>query len=100
MHPTTVDAVASELKRFAQGLNLTDTQREHLRAHLAEKQAKLQDFITENPNIARKDLLQKIASFRGSLREQVSKFLTPEQMAKWDAEVAKAKDFLGHSMAA
>jgi hypothetical protein len=27
--------------------------------------------------------------------ERVVKFLTPEQLTKWDAEVAKAKTFLG-----
>jgi hypothetical protein len=32
------------------------------------------------------------------MREQVVKFLTPEQLTKWDAEVAKAKEFLGHSL--
>jgi hypothetical protein len=25
----------------------------------------------------------------------VERFLTPEQLKKWDADVAKAKDFLG-----
>ena len=29
------------------------------------------------------------------VRERVVQFFTPEQLAKWDAEVAKAKTFLG-----
>jgi hypothetical protein len=32
------------------------------------------------------------------LRERVEKFFTPEQLAKWDAEIAKAKTFLGHTV--
>jgi hypothetical protein len=32
---------------------------------------------------------------RAPLRERVAAFLTPEQLTKWDAEVAKAKAFLG-----
>jgi len=45
-------------------------------------------------------LLQRIADMRSILRNEVVKFLTPEQLEKWDAEVARAKVFLGHSTAA
>jgi hypothetical protein len=37
---------------------------------------------------------------RGYVRQQVVKFLTPDQLKKWDAEVAKAREFLGHNIAA
>ena len=33
------------------------------------------------------------------LREGLERFLTPEQLKKWDEEVAKAKEFLGHDAA-
>jgi protein CpxP len=56
--------------------------------------------MQQNPNISRKELVQKIASIRSSLREQVVKFLTPQQLTKWDAEVAKAKEFLGQNLSA
>jgi ribosomal protein L14E/L6E/L27E len=95
-----VDAVAAELKRFAQELNLSDSQKEQLRTFLADKHAKMQEFMRQNPNISRTELVQKIASIRGSLREQVVKFLNPQQLAKWDAEVAKAKEFLGQKISA
>jgi hypothetical protein len=100
MSPEKLDAVAIELKRFAQELNLSDSQKEQLRAQLADKHAKLQEFRQQNPNISRNDLVKKIASVRGTLREQVVRFLTPQQLEKWDAEVSKAKEFLGHSIAA
>jgi periplasmic protein CpxP/Spy len=94
------EAVTTELKRFAQELNLSDTQKDQLKTYLTDKQAKLQEFMQQNPNISRKDLIQTIASIRSSLREQVVKFLTPQQLAKWDAEVAKAKEFLGQNLSA
>ena len=99
MSPEKRDAVAIELKRFAQELNLSDAQKEQLKAQLADKHEKLQEFQRQYPNISRNDLVKKIASVRGTLREQVVRFLTPQQLEKWDAEVSKAKEFLGHSIA-
>ena len=43
------------------------------------------------------DVIAKLRQARGPLRERVSAFLTPEQLTKWDAEVTKAKAFLGYS---
>jgi predicted HTH transcriptional regulator len=100
MTPIVTDAVATELKRIAHELNLSDSQKEQLRNHLADRHGKLQEFMQQNPNITKRDLVQKISSIRSSMREQVVKFLTPQQLEKWDAGVAKAKEFLGHSTAA
>jgi hypothetical protein len=100
MTPERIDAVTTELKKFAHELSLSDTQKEQLRTHLADKYARLQEFLKQNANISRTELVQKIVSIRGSLREQVVKFLTPQQLAKWDAEVARAKEFLGQKIAA
>jgi len=100
MSPEKLDAVTTELKRIAQELNLSDPQKTQLRASLEERHAKLQEFKQQNPNISKTDLVRKIVSIRGALREQVVRFLTPQQLEKWDAEIAKAKDFLGQSIAA
>ena len=100
MSPEKLDAVTTELKKFAQELNLSDSQKTQLRSSLEEKQAKLEEFRQKNPNISRSDLVKKIISIRGTLREQVVRFLTPQQLEKWDAQIAKAKEFLGHSIAA
>ena len=98
MIPERIDAVTTELKKFAQELSLSDTQKEQLRTHLADKYTRLQEL--RNANISRTELVQKIVSIRGSLREQVVKFLTPQQLAKWDAEEARAKELLGQNIAA
>jgi predicted HTH transcriptional regulator len=99
MTPRTTDAVATELKRFAQELNLSDSQKEQLRTHLENKHAHLQEFMQQNPNISRQDMIRKVASIRGSIRDQIVKFLTPQQLEKWDTAVAQAKEFLGHKVA-
>jgi hypothetical protein len=40
-------------------------------------------------------VVSKVKEVRGSIRERVEKFLTPEQLTKWDAGVTQAKEFLG-----
>jgi hypothetical protein len=44
-------------------------------------------------------VIRKIAENQAAIRERLTKFLTPEQRTKWDAEVAKAKEFLGQKVA-
>ena len=99
MSPEKLDAVATELKRIGQSLNLSDAQKTQLRTFLADKYAKIQEFRQQNPSVSQQDLIQRIKSVRGSLREHVVKFLTPEQLQKWDTEVGKAREFLGHNIA-
>ena len=43
----------------------------------------------------RADVLAKLMAERSTARERVVQFVTPEPLAKWDAEVAKAKTVLG-----
>jgi len=42
--------------------------------------------------------MEKLKEVRSSLRGRVEKFFTPEQLTKWDAGIAKAKNFLGHTL--
>jgi periplasmic protein CpxP/Spy len=99
MTPEKTDAVESELRRFAQELNLSESQKEQLRTHLRGTKTKLQEFMQQNPNMSRQDIIRKVVSARASIREQVVKFLTPQQLQKWDTEMAKAREFLGHEIA-
>ena len=96
----TIDAVTTELKRFAQQLNLSESQKGELKTYLAAKHVELEKYREQHPNLSRGELVQKIGAIRGSLREQVVKFLTPDQLQKWDAEVSKAKEFLDHKLQA
>ena len=74
--------------RIAADLNLSDAQKAQLKTALETAREK-------NPNLTRADVLAKLIAERSTVRERVVKFFTPEQLAKWDAEVAKAKTFLG-----
>lgn len=95
MKPEAAKIVELELKRFAADLNLSDDQKTQLRAGLERAHDKLEEIRTEHPDVSRADVIAKIIAERDSLRQRVVNFLTPEQLTKWDAEVAKAKDFLG-----
>ena len=97
--PEEREQVANELKRFAGDLNLSSEQKEKLHGFLTEAYEKVQEYKKENPNSTREDLVRKVAENRTAIRERLTKFLTPEQLTKWDAEVAKAKEFLGQRAA-
>ena len=94
------DMVASELKTFATDLNLSEDQKEKLHTSLSEAHEKVQEYKQQNPNASKEDLIRRVADNRASIRQRVVNFLTPEQLTKWDAEVAKAKEFLGQKIAA
>jgi hypothetical protein len=89
------EQVATELKRFAGDLNLNDEQKEKLHAALAEGREKIGEYLKDNPNTTKADIIAKVKAHRDEIRQRVVKFLTPEQLSKWDSEVAKAKEFLG-----
>ena len=99
MTPDELNTIANELKRFGTELNLSDTQKEHLKTFLTEKYQKLQEFKQQNPNATKDDLARNLATLRSAGREKLEKFLTSDQLTKWDAEMAKAKDFLGQRAA-
>jgi predicted HTH transcriptional regulator len=94
------EEVATELKRFASDLNLTDDQKEKLRVALTEAREKIAEYLQENPNTTKADVVNKVVANREAIRQRVVNFLSPEQLEKWDAEKAKAKDFLGQRIAA
>jgi len=93
------DAVVSELKRIGADLNLSDEQKQKLQAFMVEASEKVQEFRQQNPNATKEDI-KKVMDNRAALRQRVVNFLTPEQLTKWDTEIAKAKEFLGHKIAA
>jgi periplasmic protein CpxP/Spy len=94
------EQVATELKRFASDLNLTDDQKERLRVALTEAREKIAEYLQQNPNTTKADIVAKVVANRDAIRQRVVSFLSPEQLKKWDDEKAKAKDFLGQKIAA
>ena len=92
------EQVATELKRFAGDLNLNDEQKEKLHTALGEAREKVGEYLRNNPNTTRADIIAKVRAHRDEIRQRVVNFLTPEQLSKWDSEVAKAKEFLGQKL--
>ena len=98
MKPEVAKVVETELKRFAADLNLSDTQRTQLKTILENAGERMDAIREKHPDVTKDDVKAKLKEVRGSLRERVEKFFTPEQLTKWDAEVAKAKNFLGYTI--
>jgi periplasmic protein CpxP/Spy len=94
------EQVATELKRFGQDLNLNDQQKEKLQSALVEAREKVAEYLKNNPSTSRADIVAKVKEHRAEIRQRVVNFLSPEQLTKWDAEVAKAKEFLGQKLEA
>ena len=94
------EEVATELKRFASDLNLSDDQKQKLHAALTEAREKIAEYMQQNPTTTKADVINKVVANRDAIRQRVVSFLSPEQLKKWDAEKEKAKDFLGQKIAA
>ena len=98
--PEQRDQVAAELKRFGADLQLTDDQKSKLQEFLTEARAKVAEYHQANPSATRADIVQQVTANRDQLRQRLMNFLDPEQLKKWDAEVSKAREFLGEQMGA
>ena len=89
------EAVVAELKRIVTSLNLSEDQKNQLQTALENARERFDEIRKTNPDITKADVIEKLKSVRATARERVVKFLTPDQLAKWDGEIAKAKTFLG-----
>jgi len=67
---------------------------------MTEASEKVQEYRQQNPNATQQDLIKKVIDNRAALRQRLVNFLTPDQLKKWDSEVANAKEFLGQKLAA
>ena len=98
MKPEVAKVVEAELKRFAADLKLSDSQKTQLKTVLENAGDRMDAIREKHPDVKKPDVIAKLKEVRSSLRERVEKFFTPEQLAKWDAGIAKAKTFLGHTV--
>jgi periplasmic protein CpxP/Spy len=94
------DTIATELKSLVSSLNLSDDQKQRLQGFMTEASEKVHEYKQQNPNASREDLIKKVAENRAAIRQRLVNFLTPDQLTKWDAEISKAKEFLGQKLAA
>jgi hypothetical protein len=85
MTPEVRSRIEDEVRRFATELNLSDSQKAQLRTAFENPEAELDEDTPPQ-------------EVRDSIRKQVTKILTPQQLTKWDAEMSKARTFLGHAI--
>jgi len=100
LNPELRDKLAGEMKQFATALNLSEEQKQKLQESLSHAYQKVQEYKQQHPEASREDLIRRVAENRDSIRQRLVAFLTPEQLTKWDSEVAKAKDFLSRAASA
>jgi periplasmic protein CpxP/Spy len=98
MRAELIEAVETELRKFATDLNLSDAQKTQLKTTLENAHERIDEVRARNPNATRADVVARLKEVRGSTRERVEKFFTPEQLTKWDSGVSRAKTFLGESI--
>ncbi len=91
MDSQTQEMVTNELKRIVAELNLTDAQKEQAKPAIEAIQHKIAEYKASGKTPTH----EEVAAWRASFREKLVKFLTPEQLKKWDSEVARAKTFMG-----
>ena len=58
------EEVATELKRFASDLNLTDDQKQKLDVALTEAREKIAEYLQQNPNTTKADVISKVVANR------------------------------------
>jgi protein CpxP len=92
------EQVATEFKRFAADIDLTEEQKEKLQAALADGREKVGDYLKAHPSTTKAEIVAKVKEHRVEIHQRVASFLNPEQLGKWDNEVAKAKEFLGQRL--
>jgi hypothetical protein len=92
--------IMDEVKRFAADLNLSESQKSQMQTAYEKAEDRIEEIRKANPDVSRADMIKKLAAARDQIREQIVKFLTPDQLKKWDAEMSKARTFLGHPMQA
>jgi hypothetical protein len=92
------EQVATELKRFATDLHLSEEQKEKLQDALADGRERIGEYLKTHPNTTKAEIVAKVKEHRGQIHERIAKFLDSEQLGKWDSEVGKAKEFLGQKL--
>jgi periplasmic protein CpxP/Spy len=92
------EQVAAELKRFAADIKLTEEQKEKLQAALADGREKVGEYLKAYPNTTKAEIIARVKEHRAEIHQRVAGFLNPEQLGKWDDEVAKAREFLGQKL--
>jgi hypothetical protein len=97
--PEQRNQVVAEAGKFATDLHLSNDQKEKRQNAFRDARSKVGDYLKDHPDITKADIAKQVAGQRDQIRQRAMGFLNPDQMKMWDAEIAKAKEFLGQNMA-
>lgn len=95
--PEQTKQLTDELTRFGKELALSPEQKTQLGPVLGDQMDKI-GSLNKDTSLTKESKLAKYNDIRKAGYEQIKKILSPEQLKKWDAEMAKAKDFLGSAV--
>jgi periplasmic protein CpxP/Spy len=73
-------------------------QKEKLQTALAEERERVGEYLKKHPNTTKAEIVAHVKEHRTEIHQRAAAFLSPEQLSKWDSEVAKAKEFLGQRL--
>ena len=76
------EQVATELKRFAADLDLSDEQKEKLHTALAEGRERVGEYLKTHPNTSKAEIVSKVKEHRSEIHERIAKFLDPDHLGK------------------
>ena len=68
------EQVATELKRFAADIDLSEEQKEKLHTALAEGREKVGEYLKTYPNTTKAEIVAKVKEHRGAIHERIVSF--------------------------
>ncbi len=92
------ERVMSELKRMAQDLKLNEQQVQKLQFAMGQARQGVTRYIKNHPSATKAEIIAKLKEQRVEIRRRVENFLSAEQLAQWDAEMTKAREFFGEKI--
>jgi hypothetical protein len=92
--PEMTKVITNELTRFGKELALSEAQKTALKPILEKQLGQIKE-LASMAGLTDAQKLTKYKDIRAAGYDQIKQVLSPEQLVKWDAEAAKAKDFLG-----
>lgn len=91
------EAATTNSRRLSFSLSFTEDQKTQLHTALESALENFDEIRKSNSDLTKVKVVDRLRSVRTTARERAVKFLTPDQLTKWDAEVSKARTSLGNA---
>lgn len=97
LSPEQTKKLTDELTRFGKELSLSPEQKTQLGPVLGDQMEKI-GTLNKDTTLTKETKVARYNDIRKEGYEQIKQILNPTQLKQWDAEMAKAKDFLGSAV--